>query len=216
MLRWIINGVIFLLPALVYLADQLNQGQIRRAESEVTEQSVVQPVVKTGAQAVERLSYPDFGPLRSLPQPNHAAIASVRSEARPQVQEEVREEAFYEAFLQELDLAELSPELTLLVQQALATDDEYEAVTAADEREKVDKLIEKTAQYRGVLPPLNLQMHMYSTDSHRRWVKINDQELTEGEWLGEHLQLVQIEPRHILIRFDGQLIEIPHMYEWQG
>ncbi|WED23317.1 general secretion pathway protein GspB [Vibrio sp. JC009] len=57
---------------------------------------------------------------------------------------------------------------------------------------------------------------MYASDSKRRWVKINDKELSEGEWLDTSIQLISISPRNIVIAFNGQQVEIPALYEWEG
>ncbi|WP_422128596.1 general secretion pathway protein GspB [Vibrio hannami] len=126
-----------------------------------------------------------------------------------------------ELSLDELDLSELSPELAQLVKGAL---DESDGVTNSVDTEnssdmsvvEPDKLAENSAKYQGKLPPLNLQTHMYATDSKRRWVKINGQELNEGDWLGSDIQLISITPRNVVIEFDKQPIEIPALYEWKG
>nr|WP_281259838.1 general secretion pathway protein GspB [Vibrio albus] len=63
---------------------------------------------------------------------------------------------------------------------------------------------------------MDLQTHMYSSSAEGRWVKINGQELHEGDWLDDQVQLLSISPRNIVVRFGGQQIEIPALYEWEG
>ncbi len=116
--------------------------------------------------------------------------------------------------LGELDLSGLSPELAQRVQSALDEDH------AADEDifpvQSVIRLEEEQAQWHGRLPAMNLQTHMYSSSEEGRWVKINGQELHEGEWLDDQVRLLSISPRNIVVEFSGQQIEIPALYEWNG
>lgn len=120
--------------------------------------------------------------------------------------------------LEELDLSSLSPELALKFQSALqatADSDSFSANEKLFNRETID--IDKTGdQYRGRLPALNLQTHMYSSDSQRRWVKINDHEYSEGDWIENQIQLLKIKPQSVIVEFEEQLLELPALYEWQG
>lgn len=226
MSRWITNSAIILLPAtglMAFQAWQVNESRqmalvISQAQSAVepepAEVKQTMPELIMPAE-VEHLPYPEFGPLRALPKPVEIAIQT--NEAELPAQAGIPADPDSEALLDDLDLTALSPELSQLVQKALVADSKQDHAAADPARsEPVDKLTEKAVQYRGVLPPLDLQMHMYTTDSHRRWVKINGLELSEGEWLTGDIQLVQIAQRYIIIRFNGRLIEIPQMYEWLG
>jgi general secretion pathway protein B len=114
-----------------------------------------------------------------------------------------------------LDLSELSPELAQRVQSALNGN---EASTSVDEEEQQTKivLLDNESKYRGRLPALNLQTHMFSSNELNRWVKINDTEFHEGDWISESLQLITITPRVITVGFEGEIIEIPALYEWGG
>lgn len=120
--------------------------------------------------------------------------------------------------LEELDLSSLSPELALKFQSALqATADSgsFNANEKLSNRETID--IDKTGeQYHGRLPALNLQTHMYSSDKKRRWVKINDHEYSEGDWIENQIQLLKIKPQSVVVEFESQLLELPALYEWQG
>ncbi|MEZ8105438.1 general secretion pathway protein GspB [Vibrio cortegadensis] len=120
--------------------------------------------------------------------------------------------------LEELDLSSLSPELALKFQSALqatADSDPFSANEKLFNRETID--IDKTGdQYQGRLPALNLQTHMYSSDRQRRWVKINDHEYSEGDWIENQIQLLKIKPQSVIVEFEDQLLELPALYEWQG
>lgn len=120
--------------------------------------------------------------------------------------------------LEELDLSSLSPELALKFQSALQATADSGSFSANEKlfnRETID--IDKTGgQYQGRLPALNLQTHMYSSDSQRRWVKINDHEYSEGDWIENQIQLLKIKPQSVIVEFEDQLLELPALYEWQG
>ncbi len=165
------------------------------------------------------LDYPEFGKLKALPQPEvNREQQSLISEASRSTHEnlllgsDVQSEQPFS--LEELDLSELSPRVAQQVQSAFTQQQFNESNEAALQQQV---LLEKNEQrYHGRLPALNLQTHMYSNDTQRRWVKINGIELKEGEALNNLVELILIEPRSVTIRFDNELIKIPALYEWNG
>nr|WP_226975429.1 general secretion pathway protein GspB [Vibrio navarrensis] len=74
----------------------------------------------------------------------------------------------------------------------------------------------EAARWRGRLPALNLQSHIYSNDSQRRWLKINGAEYRQGDWIEQQVKLVEILPQSVVVEFDGEKIAIPALYEWKG
>jgi len=117
-----------------------------------------------------------------------------------------------------LDLSELSPNLAKKVQNALDGESSHEPKNADDMYDVVEtiKLVNDEYQFKDKLPAMNLQTHMYASDATKSWVKINGQELHEGDWLDASIQLLTITPRTITIGFQGEVIEIPALYEWKG
>lgn len=133
--------------------------------------------------------------------------------------------------LDALDLSELSPELAEIVKSALdgnsALDDgsnneeekrtnEEKEYSKGNESMNTYHLVEHQGRFSGKLPAMNLQSHIYASDAEYRQVKINGQQLSEGDWLGEQIQLLEIAPRSITVRFNDAKIIIPDLYEWQG
>ncbi|WP_342749709.1 general secretion pathway protein GspB [Vibrio albus] len=165
------------------------------------------------------LTYPESGPLIALSalkvpdkqvidvQPVQTTVSQLVSGKKP----------VPEWQLDELDLSELSPELAQRVENALQPEStgqrEDEPVRP---EQKIVKLEERQSDLTGRLPAMDLQTHMYSSSAEGRWVKINGQELHEGDWLDDQVQLLSISPRNIVVRFGGQQIEIPALYEWEG
>jgi len=63
---------------------------------------------------------------------------------------------------------------------------------------------------------MNFQTHVYSSDFKKRWVKINNIEYSEGDWIDNETRLEKIEQQTCLIRFKQSLIEVPALYDWKG
>ena len=113
-------------------------------------------------------------------------------------------------FISKLDLSELAPELALKVESAIKD----ERVEPKSVRNAPNLSLQPEAWY-DKLPAMNFQTHVYSSQVNKRWVKINGTEYSEGSWIGE-VELVSIEPQSCLIRYQGELIEVPALYDWQG
>ncbi|AYV21839.1 general secretion pathway protein GspB [Vibrio mediterranei] len=165
------------------------------------------------------LAYPDFAELKPLPQVRvpvtttqvtqvvNTTSASSPIDVVPDTNT-VSEKPFD---LENLDLSGLDPEIARKVASAINKTEPSLIPSNSDHI----ALEDNQARYRGRLPALNLQTHMYSSDAQRRWVKINGQELKEGDRLN-NIQLLAIEPQFITIRFDNDIIDIPALYEWGG
>ncbi|MPW38016.1 general secretion pathway protein GspB [Vibrio sp. B1Z05] len=120
--------------------------------------------------------------------------------------------------LSKLDLSQLSPELAGRVTHALDTPsslDEQGERNSLDHI-KVNELDKNVDRYKGRLPALNLQTHMYASNPKHRLVKINGKELQEGDMINDQTKLVVISPRFIVVEFGGEKIQIPALYDWHG
>ena len=62
---------------------------------------------------------------------------------------------------------------------------------------------------RAALPPLAWSGVVYAERADQRLVVVNGQVAREGEVLGTGLQLLQIRPKSVLLRWQGQRIEMP-------
>lgn len=141
----------------------------------------------------------------------------VEPELNNQSQQSTNGEATESDLLQGLDLTELSPELALKIESMLDNNDSSPEVDIDQYRPQPTIQLEShTRSLSGRLPSLNLQTHMYSSSAERRWVKINDKEVGQGEWVTPEVQLIEVKPQSIVVEFEEQAIEIPALYEWQG
>ncbi|CAM4017208.1 general secretion pathway protein GspB [Pseudoalteromonas byunsanensis] len=63
------------------------------------------------------------------------------------------------------------------------------------------------------LPTLRYQAHIYATDPEKRWIKLNNRELYEGDSIGA-LKLLEITPEQALFDFDGYEFSMKAMQDW--
>ena len=65
------------------------------------------------------------------------------------------------------------------------------------------------AASRAALPPLAWSGVVYAERAEQRLVVVNGQVAREGDVLAAGLQLLQIRPRSVLLRWQGQRFEMP-------
>ncbi|WP_413285812.1 general secretion pathway protein GspB [Vibrio sp. MA40-2] len=230
--------------AVTYLGFQVHQSwqqDIAQANQTLRKQKELQSKPKVSP--VEYLNYPEFESLKllseyklaqqlvateqdsSILQPENVSSRLTESNEHTPTSTE-QQPSIYDDLpmdnwdLNSLDLSGLSPELASKVQGIL----DEETLLDQGQLPEVDKnnegrtfeLVNYSDKFKGQLPAMNLQTHMYSSREQGRWVKINGVELHEGDWLNKSIQLLTITPRYITIGFEGDIIEIPALYEWQG
>lgn len=119
--------------------------------------------------------------------------------------------------LDQFDLSQLSPDIAARLQNALGVqeqdflDTENEMKASSD----VISLSQASSLIKDKLPALDFQAHIYASDPSRRWTKVNNVEVVEGDEIAAGVRLEQIQPRYVVISFLGQQLSIPALYEWQ-
>lgn len=119
----------------------------------------------------------------------------------------------------ELDLSGLSPELAARFESILSTPEEEYIDSNKDAhttKPGIIALVHNGKQFAGRLPAMNFQTHNYTSNPSQRWVKVNGKEVNMGGSITQGIILLDINPRHVMIEFEGQKIEIPALYEWKG
>ena len=142
----------------------------------------------------------------------------------PKVEPGVSNESNYQQsdsdLLQGLDLTELPPDLALkleaIMDQQPNEPEPMDSRPASQMEPQVIELENHVNSLSGVLPKLDLQTHMYSSSENKRWVKVNGQEVSQGDWINNDVQLLEIKPQSVVVEFNQQKIEIPALYEWKG
>ncbi len=124
----------------------------------------------------------------------------------------------------DLDLSGVSPELAAKFKLAFDQHVEQAADMAEPVQQslvelsgKVVSLESEAQRFRGRLPKMDFQTHMYASNEKNRWVKVNGKEVYQGEWIvPNQVKLITMTPRALTVQFQNQLIEIPALYEWRG
>ena len=63
------------------------------------------------------------------------------------------------------------------------------------------------------VPSLTFQTHIYSSDG-KGWVKVNDRERYEGDYISGELMLHQILPQHVVLSFRGEKFTMAALSSW--
>lgn len=64
------------------------------------------------------------------------------------------------------------------------------------------------------LPRMSFSAHMYASEPADRWVKVNNVELGEGDWVDGQLRIERIEPQHVILSFQGHEFSMQALSEW--
>ncbi|NVC92479.1 general secretion pathway protein GspB [Vibrio natriegens] len=177
-------------------------------------------------QPFEVLDYPEVSPLAQLPRewpsaelsgdmgsymPSEEYVSSNQGTSSTVAQNQASDDDL-DFSLDDIDLSSLSPDLAMKVENALS-----KSGSATSQRSTpVNDLEGNAQQWQGRLPALNLQTHMYASDSQRRWVKINNVEYHQGDVVDGQVTLKEIQPQAVIVEFQGEQIRIPALYEWEG
>ncbi|EKF9135395.1 general secretion pathway protein GspB [Vibrio cholerae] len=212
---WLVPGLVTI-GVMTYQRYELVQQEVANRQTEPTTVQVDAPL--------ERLAYPEFQDLQPTfvesvldePYPEEDVTALADNIVAPPatIQASGQQSASNQA-LGDLDLTQLSPELALRV-QAIMRDQSSEPATPSTPTSAAVPLTQHSDRYQGQLPALNFQMHAFSSNEQKRWIKVNGVEYREGDMLTPEVKLESIKPQSSVIIFGGEEIEIPALYDWKG
>lgn len=210
-------ALLVLAPATVvsaYMIQQTYQSTLAQWQLDNQPKTVVEQVPYTVNQ-LEPMSFEglvstydvNVAPLEV--QPVAASSSEAEFSSEPEI---VPQPTTNEPLLEELDLSELSPELALRIENALGTSQPQ----PKQANEQVSNLAHQADRWQGKLPRLDFQTHVYSSNPNKRWVKVNGTEFSEGDVIAQGVVLERIEQNLCQLRFEGEVIEVPALYDWQG
>lgn len=212
---WLVPGLVTI-GVMTYQRYELVQQEVANRQTEPTTVQIDAPL--------ERLAYPEFQDLQPTfvesgldePYPEEDVTALADNIVAPPatIQASGQQSASNQA-LGDLDLTQLSPELALRV-QAIMRDQSSEPATPSTPTSAAVPLTQHSDRYQGQLPALNFQMHAFSSNEQKRWIKVNGVEYREGDMLTPEVKLESIKPQSSVIIFGGEEIEIPALYDWKG
>ena len=190
--------------------------QAYQFEKSVWLSQVTEPTINKAPfeyQSAPALKFNDLLTTNKAPKPPTSMKSSINGSTqgigvkKPQPSEQ-------EGFLDNIDLSALSPDIAMRVEAAIKGSKPISERGKRDD--EVSILSQQTGRWTGKLPAMNFQTHVYSSDLKKRWVKINNIEYHEGDWIDSETRLEQIEQQACLIRFRQSLIEVPALYDWKG
>ncbi|PAX99358.1 hypothetical protein CKO50_21670 [Pseudoalteromonas sp. HM-SA03] len=155
------------------------------------------------------------------PTQNTVQTTQVIQDSSPGEIQTVGEYAGYRVFgakpkQQDDELAGVSEELKKAFAEAVketAPHEEPEVLSTTKDSASATPIALLPAQLQNSIPSLRYQAHIYATDSHERWIKINNRPLYEGDSLGV-LTVVEITPEQTRFDFDGIEFSLEAMEDW--
>ncbi|KZN39572.1 general secretion pathway protein GspB [Pseudoalteromonas luteoviolacea] len=181
------------------------QGQTPQMQQLVPNQQFAQPNMGYAQQPMAIPSNQNMGQYRVVGAPYNSAGQNNTSVEKQQ----------------EDELDGVSDELKQAFAQAVAETNYQEERIGADGDVVSSSRITANATPVELLPPrlqnsipsLRYQAHIYATEPEKRWIKINNRELYEGDNLGA-LTIVEITPEQALFDFDGIEFTLSAMQDW--
>ena len=102
-----------------------------------------------------------------------------------------------------------STEQNLPTTQAPSANDT--SVTVRDNVLRIDQLPASTLSR---LPAMVFAAHMYSSNDADRWVRVNNRRLSEGDNIDSNVQIIKIEPQHVVLSFQGTEFRMNALSDW--
>ncbi|AOT06804.1 general secretion pathway protein GspB [Pseudoalteromonas luteoviolacea] len=93
------------------------------------------------------------------------------------------------------------------------SDEEGDVVSSSKETAQATPVELLPPKLQNSIPSLRYQAHIYATEPDKRWIKVNNRELYEGDNLGA-LTIVEITPEQALFDFDGIEFTLNAMQDW--
>ncbi|MEP1447551.1 MAG: general secretion pathway protein GspB [Paraglaciecola sp.] len=64
------------------------------------------------------------------------------------------------------------------------------------------------------LPRMAFSAHMYASVESERWVRVNGIRMVEGDKIDDMIEIVRIEPQHVILSFSGQTFSMAALTDW--
>ncbi|KMT66457.1 general secretion pathway protein GspB [Catenovulum maritimum] len=106
---------------------------------------------------------------------------------------------------------DLLKKFALAMEQTMALSDEE---ISHKVHSQVKPLAEHPYEFQKLIPRLEFQTHIYSSDPNQRWIKVNGKVLNEGETFESGLKLIKIEPQSIVLSYQTKLFSLEALSNW--
>jgi general secretion pathway protein B len=64
------------------------------------------------------------------------------------------------------------------------------------------------------LPSMAFSAHMYASQASERWVRVNGTRMIEGDKIDGLIEIIRIEPQHIILNYSGQTFSMAALTDW--
>lgn len=121
---------------------------------------------------------------------------------------------------QEDNKIEVSPELLARFNQAVAAldtqaeNDDFEPKTKVTVRDNIQRVDQLPVRLLTRLPSMNFSAHMYASRPDDRWVRVNGIQMSEGDWIDDKVQIVNIEAQQVVLGFEEELFTMAALTDW--
>lgn len=147
-------------------------------------------------------------PLVSIPSPKQTEIKMVEIFPKPK---------------KEIDYSEVSNDLERRFSQALLMDEEPKKEVLVkdnaieDENDDGSNINQMSSGFQEQVRAMSYDAHMYSSIKEQRWIRINSEELREGQFndYGD-IQVVEIQPSRTIFRLGRQSFSLEALIDWKG
>jgi general secretion pathway protein B len=218
--------IIILLCALLILLLRPLTGRQVEAISPVV--PVVQEIAvgsyaenKPSLKQVSRISFPTI-PLSGAIDKTSAKpemVVPAAKETFPVETAEEQPQIALSAALQEedIDYSSVSQALQNRFQQALLMSKDEAKSFIENHNDDGSSLYQMARDFQRQVPAFSYDFHVYSSIADERWIRINDEDLVEGQF--EHsgkVQVVEIQPNRTIFRMGNQSFSLQSLTDWRG
>ena len=97
------------------------------------------------------------------------------------------------------------------VEDSSATPAPVETVSSNEGVPRIDQL---PAWVLTRLPTMAFSAHMYASIESERWVRVNGSRMAEGDKIDGTIEIVRIEPQHVILHYSGQTFSMAALTDW--
>jgi general secretion pathway protein B len=86
-----------------------------------------------------------------------------------------------------------------------------ENISSSEDVPRIDQL---PAWVMNRLPSMAFSAHMYASIDSERWVRVNGVRMVEGNKIDEIIEIIRIEPQHVILNYSGQMFSMAALTDW--
>ncbi len=174
--------------------------------------------------SIQRISF-ETTPLPAYvePKPQKKVVQQVKEKSTGENQIVVSAESKTEQSLkqaeEDINYDSVSSDLQKRFEMALLMDEQEAPVDNEEQDNEIESsdIEQMPTQFQDMVPAMRYDSHMYSTVDSDRWIRINGEDLKEGEKLaGSDIQLVEILPQRSIFRLGRQSFSLESLTDWES